>query len=61
MEIVRGLLRARALSDELFARGLTELGRQQLVEAVALAGHYSLIGLVVNGFDVAPPEGSPTF
>ncbi len=61
VEIVRGLLRARALSEDLFARGLAELGRQQLVETVALTGHYSLIGLVVNGFDVAPPDDSATF
>ena len=61
VEIARGLLRARALSDELFTRGLAELGRQQLVEAVALAGHYSLIGFIVNGFGVPPPDDSPTF
>ena len=61
VEIVRGLLRSRSLSDELFARGMAELGRQQLVETVALTGHYSLIGLVVNGFDMTPPDGSTTF
>lgn len=61
VEIVRALLRTRALSGELFARGVDELGRQQLVETVALAGHYSLIGLVVNAFDVEPVDSSPTF
>jgi 4-carboxymuconolactone decarboxylase len=61
VEIVRALLRTRALSDDLFARGLAELGRQQLIETVALVGHYSLIGLVVNGFEVAPPDNSQTF
>lgn len=61
VEIVRALLRTRALSGELFARGVDELGRQQLVETVALAGHYSLIGLVVNAFDVEPRDSSPTF
>ncbi len=61
VEIVRALLRGRTLPEELFARGLAELGRQQLVETVALTGHYSLIGLVVNGFDVAPPDDSRTF
>jgi alkylhydroperoxidase family enzyme len=61
VEIVRGLLRTRSLSDELFARGMAELGRQQLIETVVLTGHYSLIGLVVNGFDVAPPNDSATF
>jgi 4-carboxymuconolactone decarboxylase len=61
VEIVRALLRTRALPDELYARGLAELGHQQMIETVALAGHYSLIGLAVNAFAVAPPDNSPTF
>ena len=61
VEIVRALLRTRALPAELYERGLAELGRQQLIETVSLAGHYSLIGMVVNAFDVAPPDNSPTF
>jgi 4-carboxymuconolactone decarboxylase len=61
VEIVRALLRTRALPDELYTRALAELGRQQLIETVALAGHYSLIGLTVNAFEVAPPENSSTF
>lgn len=61
VEIVRSLLRSRSLSDELFGQGMAELGRQQLVETVALTGHYSLIGFVVNGFDMRPPDGSATF
>jgi 4-carboxymuconolactone decarboxylase len=61
VEIVRTLLRTRALPDALYARALAELGRQQLIETVALAGHYSLIGLTVNAFDVAAPENTPTF
>lgn len=61
VEIVRGLLRTRSLSDELFTRGMAELGRQQLIETVVLTGHYSLIGLVVNSFDVGPPNDSVTF
>jgi 4-carboxymuconolactone decarboxylase len=61
VEVVRTLLRTRALPAELYERGLAELGRQQLIETVALAGHYSLIGMVVNAFDVAPPDNSPTF
>jgi 4-carboxymuconolactone decarboxylase len=61
VEIVRTLLRTHALPDELYTRALAELGRQQLIETVALAGHYSLIGLAVNAFEVAPPENSSTF
>ncbi len=54
-------LRTRALPDALHTRAVAELGRQQLIETVVLAGHYSLIGLTVNAFDVAPPENSPAF
>ena len=61
VEVARALLRERRLSDELFVRALAELGRRQLVETVVLTGHYSLVGLVVNGFDVAAPQGSATF
>jgi 4-carboxymuconolactone decarboxylase len=61
VEIVRALLRTRALPADLYNRAVTELGRQQLIETVGLIGHYSLIGLTVNAFDVAPPDDRPTF
>jgi 4-carboxymuconolactone decarboxylase len=61
VEIARALLRTRALPEELYSRAVAELGRQQLIETVGLIGHYSLIGLTVNAFDVAPPDDRPTF
>jgi 4-carboxymuconolactone decarboxylase len=61
VEIVRSLLRTRVLDDGLYTRAVAELGRQQLIETVVLVGHYSLIGLTVNAFDVAPPESTKTF
>jgi 4-carboxymuconolactone decarboxylase len=61
VEIVRILLRTHALPDALYTRALAELGEQQLIETVALVGHYSLIGLTVNAFDVAAPDNSSTF
>jgi 4-carboxymuconolactone decarboxylase len=61
VELTRTLLRDHALTDELFARACSELGREKLVEAVALLGHYITIGMVVNVFDVKAPEGSKTF
>ncbi len=61
VEIVQSLLRTRSLSDELYSRGMAELGRQQLLETITLTGHYSLIGLVINGFDVKLPDDTPTF
>ncbi len=56
VEIARTLLRTRTLPDALFARGLAVLGERTLVEVVILAGHYSMIGLILNGFNVPPPE-----
>jgi 4-carboxymuconolactone decarboxylase len=61
VEMVRALLRAHQVSAELFTRVELELGRKQLVEAIALVGHYSTIGFVVNAFDVEPPAGAKTF
>jgi 4-carboxymuconolactone decarboxylase len=61
VEIVRTLLRTHELPDDLYRRGLSELGRQQVIETVALAGYYSLVGLTVNAFDVPPPDNNSTF
>ena len=61
VEIVRSLLLKRSLPDGLFDHGMKELGRQQLLEIVALTGHYSLIGLIINGFNVSLPEDTATF
>ena len=61
VEIARAVLRTRTLPDDLFARGRAELGEQQLVELVALVGYYAMIGVVLNSFEVPPPDASPTF
>jgi 4-carboxymuconolactone decarboxylase len=61
VEIARSVLRTRTLPEDLFARGLAALGEKQLVELVALVGYYNLIGVVLNSFDVPPPDVSPTF
>lgn len=62
VELTRTLVRTHRISDDLFARAVAQLGRTQLVETVALVGHYSLIGLVIGAFDVrALPDDAPTF
>jgi hypothetical protein len=60
-EIPLSLLRQHGLPNELFARADQELSRRQLIEAIALVGHYGTISFVVNAFDVKAPEGSKTF
>ena len=60
-DIPLSLMREHGLSDELFARAERELSRRQLVEVIALVGHYSTIGFVANAFEIPTPEGSQTF
>jgi 4-carboxymuconolactone decarboxylase len=59
IEITRTLLRSRRVPDDLYARAVRELGEQQVIELVALAGHYSLIGLTLGAFDVPAPDDLP--
>ena len=60
-DIPLSLMREHGLSDELFARAERELSRRQLVEVIALVGHYSTIGFVANTFGIKAPEGRQTF
>jgi 4-carboxymuconolactone decarboxylase len=59
IEVTRSLLRSRRLSEELYARAVAELGERQLIELVALVGHYSLIGLTLGAFEVPQPDDLP--
>jgi 4-carboxymuconolactone decarboxylase len=61
VEITHAVLRTHALPEDLFARGLAELGEQQLVELVTLVGYYTMIGGILTSFEVPPPDASPTF
>ncbi len=59
VETTRAVLRARRLTDAQYAEAVAELGTRQLIELVALAGHYSLIGMTVGVFDVPQPDDLP--
>ena len=59
IEITRSLLRTRRLTDAQYAEMVAEVGERQLIELVALAGHYSLIGLTLGAFEVPPPDDLP--
>ena len=55
IELVRSLYRQHRIPDELFKAALDEFGRERLIELVVLAGHYGLLGFVLNGFEVDIP------
>ena len=59
VEITRVLLRTRRLTEAHYAEAVAELGMRQLIELVALAGHYSLIGLMLGAFEVPQPDDLP--
>jgi 4-carboxymuconolactone decarboxylase len=59
IEIRRALLRTRRLTDAQYAEVVAELGRRQVIELVALAGHYSLIGLTLGTVEVPQPDDLP--
>jgi 4-carboxymuconolactone decarboxylase len=62
VDTVRAIYRNRGLTAEQFARAETELGRQELIELVTLAGYYGMIAAVLNAFDVdLPPGATPPF
>jgi 4-carboxymuconolactone decarboxylase len=57
--ICNEVFRTQRLSDESFREALGALGEQGLVEVIAIIGYYTLIGNMLNVFQVALPEGEP--
>jgi len=56
------IFRTQRLSDESFREAVNALGEQGLVEVIAIIGYYTLIGNMLNVFQVALPLGeTPPF
>lgn len=51
-------LEQRRVGDDAFAGVVDVLGRAGAAELAAVMGYYSLISMVLNTFDIAPPEGA---
>jgi len=56
-DLVTELLGTKALSDGTFQRATAAFGREGVIEAVSCAGFYSMVGFVLNAFEVPPPPG----
>lgn len=52
--VARDLNLNRKISDELFARAETALGRERLIDLIGVLGYYSLISMTINAFEVDP-------
>jgi 4-carboxymuconolactone decarboxylase len=61
VQVVHALMREHTIPKPLFDEALAELGQRNLIEAIVLAGHYNIIGVILTAFDVPEPSDTPTF
>ncbi len=54
---VRELNKQHRVSDATYDEAVKLLGVENVVELTALAGYYTLISMVLNAFEVDPPDG----
>ena len=59
--MTRELLRTRAVSDTTYADAVAVLGLEGVIEAVAVAGFYTMVALTLVAFDIDARDGSRPF
>ncbi len=47
-----------AVSDESYAQAVEMLGQEGVIELTVLSGYYTLISMILNTFEIAPPDGA---
>lgn len=52
------LYASRGLAEESYRRGIATLGRDGMIDLVAIAGYYSFVAMTLNVFDIGVPEGA---
>jgi len=57
-DFVTELQDTQAVSDAAFARAKAAFGLQGIVDLIGILGHYTLMAMVLNVFEVAEPEGT---
>lgn len=61
-DVASELYRTQRLTDASYAKAVRRFGESGVFELIALVGYYSLVSLVLNGFDVSLPAGeTPPF
>jgi alkylhydroperoxidase/carboxymuconolactone decarboxylase family protein YurZ len=63
IELARALSGARQeIPQELFSRAIQARGQRWTIEAIALAGHYTMVAVLIHGYGVVPRKvDGPTF
>ena len=61
-DVASELYRTQRLTDASYAKAVQRFGESGAFELIALVGYYSLVSLLLNGFDVPLPAGeTPPF
>ncbi|WP_431285162.1 carboxymuconolactone decarboxylase family protein [Humitalea sp. 24SJ18S-53] len=55
-DISRSLLDTRGVPDELYARGVQDLGERGVVELVSVLGYYAFVSMTLNTFHIGAPD-----
>jgi 4-carboxymuconolactone decarboxylase len=55
-EFSKSLVEKRKVPEELYQKGVHELGEQQVVELVGVLGYYSLVSMTLITFEIGLPE-----
>lgn len=58
-DLIQELLRNRTVSDASYARAVSNIGEQGVVEAVSLSGYYTMVGMLLNTARTPLPGGVP--
>ncbi len=59
-DFVTELHRTHRVGDAAYQAALSELGQECVVDLVGLLGHYSLVAMTLNTFEVPVPDGKPS-
>ncbi len=47
-----------ALGDDSYAQAVETLGQEGVIELTVLSGYYTLISMILNTFEIPPPDGT---
>jgi 4-carboxymuconolactone decarboxylase len=57
-DVTMELIETKKLSDPTYRRALDMFGEKALIELIAILGNYFAVALVLNTFEIMPPDGS---
>jgi 4-carboxymuconolactone decarboxylase len=59
--VTTSLMEDKKLSDAVYSRLLERFGLELTIEIITIAGLYSMVATVLNGFEVPTPDGERPF